>query len=87
MLSGDELLKRGQELYNNGIRAAVETEENIGKLVTINVDDQTFIVSDDSDARPMMAFRAANPDADILTLRVGYNVAYTFGGLMERTAK
>ncbi|MBC8140924.1 MAG: hypothetical protein H7Y38_05730, partial [Armatimonadetes bacterium] len=63
MLSGDELLKRGQELYNNGIRDAVETEENIGKLVTINVDDNKFIVSDD-DLRPRVAFRSAYPGAN-----------------------
>ncbi len=87
MLSGDELLKRGQELYDNGIRAAVETEENIGKLVTINVDDNKFIVSDDSDLHPRMAFRIAHPDANILTLRIGYNAVVSFGGLLERTAK
>lgn len=86
MLTGDALWKRGQEIYNTRIREAVETEENIGKLISINVDDETFIVNDDRDARPLMAFRQANPDASILILRIGYNVAYTFGGLMERTA-
>ncbi len=85
--SGDELWRRGQELYEQGIRAAVETAENIGRLVSINVEDGTFILSDDSNIQPRMAFRAANPEASILTLRIGYDVVYTFGGLMERTTK
>jgi hypothetical protein len=35
--SDEEITRRGQELYEQKIRALVETEENIGKLVSINI--------------------------------------------------
>ena len=33
--SGEEIVRRGEEWYERAIRAQVETEENIGKIVSI----------------------------------------------------
>ena len=30
--------------------------------------------------------RARQPNAEVFTLRIGYNVVYTIGGTIERTA-
>ena len=39
-MSNDEAWKRGDAWYDNHIRPLVETEENIGKLVTIDVENR-----------------------------------------------
>lgn len=37
-LSDEEITQRGQELYEKSIRSQVETAENIGKIISINVE-------------------------------------------------
>ena len=32
--SGEEIVQRGEDLYDHSIRDIVETEENIGKIVS-----------------------------------------------------
>jgi hypothetical protein len=36
-LADEEIIRRGKELYEKMIRPKVETTENIGKLISINV--------------------------------------------------
>jgi len=38
LLSGEEVAKRAYQIYEGGIRQKVETEENIGKMVIINIE-------------------------------------------------
>jgi hypothetical protein len=84
-MSGEEIQRRGQELYDERIRAIVETPENIGKLVAIDVETGDYEVADDGIAatRPL---RAKNPDAVLYGVRIGYDAAYALGGTLRRTA-
>jgi hypothetical protein len=41
-LSDEEIIRRGKELYEKHIRLQVETTENIGKLISINVETGEF---------------------------------------------
>jgi predicted ATP-dependent Lon-type protease len=46
-LSDEEITQRGREIYNSSIRSQVETPENIGKIVSINVETGEYEVGDD----------------------------------------
>ena len=84
-LSDEEICKRGQELYELGIRDKVETEENIGKLVSIDVETGDYEIGDDSSIDAPLRLHARHPGAAVFTLRIGYNAAVSLGGAMERT--
>jgi hypothetical protein len=46
-LSSQEIARRGKELYERSIRDKVETEENIGKIISINVETRDYEIGDD----------------------------------------
>ena len=46
-LTDEEIRQRGQELYEKKIRARVETKENIGKLVSVDVETGDYEIGDD----------------------------------------
>ncbi len=46
-LSSQEVARRGKELYQKSIRAKVETQENIGKIISINVETGDYEIGDD----------------------------------------
>lgn len=84
--SGEEIVRRGEELYDKSIRAQVETEENIGKIVSINIETGDYAVDED----PVVAglrLQAKNPDAALYGKRIGYNAAFALGGTLTRTAR
>lgn len=85
LMQSNEVAQRGQALYDAGIRAEVETAENIGKMVIIDVETGDYAL----DALGLEAsdrLHAKRPDAALYGIRIGYNVAESLGGIMERTA-
>ncbi|HZP81946.1 MAG TPA: hypothetical protein VFB21_09935 [Chthonomonadaceae bacterium] len=84
--SSEEIARRGQELYEKSIRAKVETEENIGKLVSIDIETGDYEIGEDNSLEAPRRLHAKHPGAAIFTLRIGYNAAYALGGVLERTA-
>jgi len=46
-LSDEEIIRRGKELYQKHIRPQVETAENIGKSISINVETSEYEIGDD----------------------------------------
>ena len=92
--SGEELRRVAESLYENGIRAAVETEANIGKLVSIDAETGAFFLSTESRKErgvhhldAVRTYRENYPNASLYTMRVGYNAVYALGGTIERTFK
>jgi hypothetical protein len=85
LLSREEVARRAKALYEQGIREQVETEENIGKMVIIDIETGDFAVDETgiASARQLQAMR---PGARLYGIRIGYNVAESLGGVMERTA-
>ncbi len=82
--SGEEIVRRGEELYAQNISSKVETEENIGKIVSIDIETGEYAVDSD----PVVAglrVQAKHPDAAIYGKRIGYNVAFALGGTLTRT--
>jgi hypothetical protein len=79
------LEKRGKELYENVIRTQVETPENIGKIISINVETGEYEIGEDlvvtSGKLP-----AKQANALIWAERIGFNAVYAVGGTLVRTA-
>ncbi len=84
-LSGEEIGVRGQEIYENRLRALLETEENIGKIVSIDITTGDYEIADDLiiSGRKL---QARHPDALMYGKRIGYNAVYAVGGSLVRTA-
>ncbi len=77
-LSGDEIVKRGQAVYNETIRPQVEAG-NKGKFLVINVETGEYEMDADDVAAAQRA-SARFPDAPLFSVRVGYPSAYELGG-------
>ena len=79
-----EIGQRGQEIYNHQLRPLVETQENIGKLIVIDVETGDYEIATEG----LIAGRRLqqrHPDASMLCLRIGYEAVYSLGGDLVRT--
>jgi predicted ATP-dependent Lon-type protease len=83
-LSDEEITQRGREIYNSSIRSQVETPENIGKIVSINVETGEYEVGDDLLVTSLQ-LRVKQADAALWTERIGFNAVYAVGGTLFRT--
>jgi hypothetical protein len=80
-LSGEEIERRGQALYEQQIRAKVEAG-NEGKICMIDVETGDYEIGDTMLETGRRLF-ARNPDAAPWAVRIGYDAVYSFGGGME----
>ena len=83
--TGEEIGRRGQEIYETTLRALLETGDNIGKIVSIDIESGDYEIADDL----LVAGRrlqARHPDAKMYGKRIGYNAVYAVGGSLVRTA-
>jgi hypothetical protein len=83
LLSREEVARRAKELYENNIRQQVEREENIGKMVIIDIETGEYAV-DKTGIESAHLLREKNPYARLFGIRIGYKVAVSFSGEMER---
>ncbi len=83
---GNELGRRGQELYEQQIRAQVENEENVGKLISIDIESGDYEIADDL-VTASRRLRIRHPDAAIYGARIGYDAVFSLGGALTRTSK
>lgn len=82
--SSEEITRRGNELYEQRIRSLVETRENIGKIVSIDIETGDYEVGDDLIATGDRLF-ARHPGAALYGARIGYNAVFALGGSLVRT--
>lgn len=82
--SGDEVVARGEQLYEQSIRAKVETAENIGKIISIDIETGDYEIDVDI-MQAGLRLQARHPDAAIYGKRIGYNAVYALGGSLVRT--
>src|SRR5207253_3307207 len=45
--ASEEVARRGKELYEQRLRPQVETDENIGKIISIDVESGDYAIDDD----------------------------------------
>jgi len=84
-LNREEIGVRGKQLYEQTIRSQVETPENIGKMVVVDVETGEYGV-DATGLETSRRLHSKRPDAQLYGIRIGYDVADAIGGVMERTA-
>lgn len=76
----EEVARRGEELYERTLRATLEADEqNIGKIVVIDVDTGDYVIDDE----PLNAYHRAlakRPGATLYGIRIGYDAVDGFGG-------
>jgi hypothetical protein len=86
LLSHEEVARSAKQLYKVGIRQKVETEENIGKMVIIDIETGDY----EADKTGLQASRnlsKKHPNARLFGIRIWYNVSVSIGGFMERVHK
>jgi hypothetical protein len=83
LLSREEVARRAQQLYESSIRQQVEIDENIGKMVIIDFESGDYEV-DETGLKSARKLSEKHPNARLFGIRIGYNVAVSFGGIMER---
>jgi len=84
-VSDEEITRRGKELYETSIRTQVETPENIGKIISINVETGEYEIGDDLIVTSLR-LRAKQADAAVWAEKIGFNAVYAVGGTLVRTA-
>jgi hypothetical protein len=82
-LSGEEVQRRAEKLYKDRIRGEVETENNIGKVLAINVETGEYEMDSDEIAAVHRAL-TKHPNAPLWTMRIGYSAMHSFGGSLSR---
>jgi hypothetical protein len=84
--SVEEVAQRAKQFYENGIRQNVEYDDNIGKMIVIDAETGEYGI-DPTGVETALKLKQKNPNARLFTIRIGYDVAVSFGGAMERTAE
>lgn len=87
LLSRKEVAQCAEQLYESRIRQEVEVEENIGKMVIIDIETGDYRV-DANSLRAADFLSEKHPNARLFGIKIGYNVGAAFGGgVMERMVK
>lgn len=75
----EQIVERGEALYERSIRHKVETEENIGKLISIDILSGDYEIGD-SLIETGDLLRARRPNSIVYGARIGYDAVYSLGG-------
>jgi hypothetical protein len=79
----ESAIAEGQRLYEEEIRKFVELPENIGKMLTVDIETGEYRI-DDVGIKHGLELRQKRPSAELVTLRIGYDAGACFGGSSER---
>lgn len=83
-----DIALRGNAWYDNSLRALVETDENIGKIITIDVETGNYELSDRRGSTEAIdKLLSKNPGTQVLQKRIGYPAVDSFGGIRLMPSK
>ena len=82
--SSKRIGERGQAIYESRLRILLETDENIGKIVSIDVNTGDYEIADELVAAGRH-LQQRHPNALMYGKRIGYNAVYTISGSLTRT--
>ncbi len=81
---GKEIVAKGKALYDAQIRAHVETMENLGNPLYLDVDTGEYIIADQNDREDQIAkgdaMIARKPNIRMYGIRIGYPAMGKMGG-------
>jgi hypothetical protein len=83
LLSHEDVGKIAEQMYENTIRAKVELSENIGKMVIIDIETGDYEI-DKNGLQAAKRLNARHENTRLFGIRIGYNVAASFGGTEVR---
>ena len=78
-LSAAEVVRRGKEIYQSQVRPLVETQENLGKVIVVDIESGEY----EYDADHLTAvdrLSARRPDAVLYGTRIGFPTLSRRGG-------
>jgi hypothetical protein len=81
--ASSEIVRRGQALYDQQIRAKVEASHK-GEFLVLDIESGEYEI-DASDVAALQRAKAKRPDAALYILRIGYPTAYRVGGPRSAT--
>ena len=84
-LSRAEIAQQGKAIYQRSIRAHIETTENIGKIIAIDLSTNEYEVDKDL-LVACQRLQDKYPNAVTWAERIGYDAVYSIGGTSVRTA-
>jgi hypothetical protein len=82
----DEVVAAGSKIYEQRIRSLVEIPQNMGKMLTLDVETGEYRIGTNS-IEGAIELKHNRPMARLFTVRIGHDVGVSFGGLSERTVK
>lgn len=84
-LSDQEVAQRGEEFYDKQLRSKIETAENIGKIISIDLESGDYEIDDDL-LTTCRRLQERHEHPILWTERIGFNAVYAVGGTLTRTA-
>ena len=81
--TNEDVVTAGSKIYEQKIRLLVEIPENIGKMLTLDVETGEYKIGTNS-IEGAIELKQNRPMARLFTLRIGHDVGVSFGGLSER---
>lgn len=78
----EEVARLGKAIYQQRIRPQVEMVENIGKVISIDVETGEYAIGTDS-LVTCRQLQAKHPDAAIWTERIGFDAVYEISESLE----
>ncbi|MEC4819698.1 MAG: hypothetical protein SAK29_41475 [Scytonema sp. PMC 1069.18] len=83
----EEVAQRAKQFYDQGIRQKVEHSDNIGKMIVIDAETGEYGI-DKTGVESALSLKQKNPNARLFTMRIGYDVAFSFGNApLKRTVE
>ncbi|GAB1538623.1 hypothetical protein NUACC21_12850 [Scytonema sp. NUACC21] len=83
----EEVAQRAKQFYDCGIRQKVEHSDNIGKMIVIDAETGEYGI-DKTGVESALSLKQKNPNARLFTMRIGYDVAFSFGNApLKRTVE
>jgi hypothetical protein len=86
MQTASEVMARVKAIYEERLRSLLETEENLGKFLTIDLLSGDYEMSDDI-IQNGMRLRERHADVRTGTLRIGYPATFSRGYRMRPIVK
>lgn len=83
LLSNEEVGRLATQLYESSIRQKVASDDNIGKMIIIDIETGDYEI-DKNGLNASNRLLKKHPNARLFGIRIGYNVAASLGGIMER---
>jgi hypothetical protein len=82
-LTNAEVVAAGKTIYEQQIRQLVETPDNIGKMLTLNIETGEYSIGDNP-VETILNLKQKDPLSKLFTLKIGYQTGVSFGCFNDR---